>query len=173
MIAIKLQRIDHEDVSELQRQFGNAVRFAYNRYRDSDGTLSDAQVRRLAQYMNHIEKLDVTMLQDACYKAKALYKTHKDQDIVPIFGGRLNWNRYRKHLITKKEFRANRQLPICVRGDKATRGNRKFALDLNNDHIIFKPSKSEHYNIRFVHHGRVQRAMLAELQRRYDEREDV
>ena len=37
MIAIKLQRIDNEDVSELQRQFGNAVRFAYNRFWDSQG----------------------------------------------------------------------------------------------------------------------------------------
>ena len=44
MIAIRLKRIDNEDVSELQRQFGNAVRFAFNRYADSNGTLSDAQV---------------------------------------------------------------------------------------------------------------------------------
>lgn len=173
MIAIRLKRIDNEDVSELQRQFGNAVRFAFNRYADSNGTLSDAQVRGLAHRMSNIEKLDATMLQDACYKAKSLYNATEKTGASPIFGGRNNWNRYQKHLITREEFIANRQLPICVRGDKTHRGNRKFALDLNNDRIIFKPSKSEHYDIQFMHNGRVQRALLAELQRRYDSREEV
>ena len=173
MIAIRLKRIDNEDVSELQRQFGNAVRFAFNRYADSDGTLSDAQVRGLAHRMSNIEKLDATILQDACYKAKSLYNATEKTGTSPIFGGRNNWNRYQKHLISKEEFNANRQLPICVRGDKTHRGNRKFSLDLNNDRIIFKPSRSDHYEIKFVHHGRAQRALLAELQRRYDNREEI
>ena len=173
MLAIRLKRIDNEDVSELQRQFGNVVRFAFNRYADSKGMLTDAQVIGLAHRMNNIEKLDTTLLQQACYKGKALYEATEKSGLRPIFGGKCNWNRYQKHLISKDEFNANRQLPICVRGDKNSRGNRKFALDLNNDRIIFKPSKSEHYEIKFTHHGRVQRALLAELQRRYDSREEV
>ena len=173
MLAIKLKRMDDADVSELQRQFGNAVRFAFNRYADSQGSLGDAQVIGLAHRMNNIEKLDITILQQACYKAKSLYNATEKTGESPIFGGRNNWNRYQKHLITREEFIANRQLPICVRGDKTHRGNRKFALDLNNDRIIFKPSRSEHYEIKFVHHGRAQRALLAELQRRYDNREEV
>ena len=173
MLAIKLKRMDDADVSELQRQFGNAVRFAFNRYADSNGTLSDAQVIGLAHRMNNIEKLDTTLLQQACYKGKALYNATEKIGVSPIFGGRNNWNRYQKHIITREEFIANRQLPICVRGDKNSRGNRKFSLNLNNDRIIFKPSRSEHYEIKFVHHGRVQRAMLTELQRRYDNREEV
>lgn len=156
MLAIKLKRMDDVDVSELQLQFGNAVRFAFNRYADSQGSLSDAQVIGLAHRMNNIEKLDTTFLQQACYKAKSLYNATEKTGTSPIFGGRNNWNRYKKHLISKEEFNANRQLPICVRGDKNSRGNRKFALDLNNDMIIFKPSRSEHYEIKFVHHGRVQ-----------------
>lgn len=173
MLAIRLKRMDDADVSELQRQFGNAVRFAFNRYADSNGTLSDAQVIGLAHRMNNIEKLDTTLLQQACYKGKSLYNATEKTGESPIFGGRNNWSRYQKHLITREEFIANRQLPICVRGDKTHRGNRKFALDLNNDRIIFKPSRSEHYDIQFTHNGRVQRAMLAELQRRYDSREEV
>ena len=164
MIAIRLKRIDNEYVSELQRQFGNAVRFCFNRYADSNGTLTDAQVTRLAHRMNSVERLDSTMLLMASRKAHSIYKAFEKQGIDSlIFGGRNNWNRYQKHLISKEEFNANRQLPICVEGDKSHRGNRKFSLDLNNDRIIFKPSKSEHYEIKFVHYGRVQRALLAEL----------
>lgn len=173
MFAIKLKRIDNEDISELQRQFGNVIRFAFNRYADSKGTMSDAQVRNLVHRMQHIEKLDATILQDACYKGKVIYEATRKSGVSPIFGGCYNWNRYQKHLITREEFLANRQLPICIRGDKNSRGNRKFALDLNNDKIIFKPSRLEHYEIRFVHNGRVQRALLAELQRRYDNREEI
>ena len=174
MIAIKLARTDTSDVSELQRQFGNTVRFCFNRYSDSQGTVSDAQVLLLAHRMNHNEKLDGTMLLMAMRKAHSIYKAFEKQGIDSlIFGGKSNWLRYQKHLISKDEFNANRQLPICIEGDKNSRGNRKFALDLNNDRIIFKPSKSEHYDIKFVHHGKVQRAMLAELQRRYDNREEV
>lgn len=174
MIAIKLKRIDNEDVSELQRQFGNAVRFSFNRYADSNGTLTDAQVTRLAHRMNSVDRLDSTMLLMASRKAHSIYKAFEKQGIDSlVFGGRSNWNRYQKHLITKEEFIANRQLPICVEGDKSHRGNRKFALDLNNDRIIFKPSRSEHYDIKFTHYGRVQRALLAELQRRYDNREEI
>ena len=174
MIAIRLKRIDNEDVSELQRQFGNAVRFCFNRYVDSNGTLTDAQVTRLVHRMNSVERLDFTMLLMASRKAHSIYKAFEKQELDSlIFGGRNNWNRYQKHLISKEEFNANRQLPICVEGDKSHRGNRKFSLDLNNDRIIFKPSRSEHYEIKFVHHGRAQRAMLAELQRRYDNRDEV
>ena len=174
MLAIKLKRIDNEDVSELQRQFGNATRFCFNRYADSRGNLTDAQATGLAHRMLHVEKLDATMLLMASRKAHSIYRAFEKKGVKSlIFGGRGNWNRYQKHLISKDEFNANRHLPICVEGDKSHRGNRKFALDLNNNHIIFKPSKNEHYDIQFTHNGRVQRAMLAELQRRYDSREEI
>ena len=174
MIAIKLKRTDTSDVSELQRQFGNAVRFCFNRFIDTDGNITPAQASRLAQAMNHIERLDATILQMSSRKAYNIYKAFEKQgDATLIFGGKSNWTKYQRHLISKEEFNANRQLPICIEGDKNSRGNRKFALDLNNDRIIFKPSKSEHYNITFKSDGKARRAMLAELQRRYDNREDL
>ena len=174
MIAIKLTRTDISDVSELQRQFGNAVRFCFNRYSDFKGAVSDMQVERLAQNMNNIELLDATIVKSARRKAHAIYKAFaKQEDATLIFGGKSNWIRYQKHLITKEEFNANRQLPICIEGDKSHRGNRKFALDLNHDRIIFKSSKNEHYDITFKSDGKARRALLAELQRRYDAREEV
>lgn len=175
MIAIKLTRTDASDVSELQRQFGNAVRFCFNRYVDTDGNITPAQASRLAQAMNHVEMLDATILQMASRKAYAIYKAFKKQDknASLIFGGKNNWLRYQKHLISKEEFNANRQLPICIEGDKSHKGNRKFTLDLNNDRIIFKPSRSEHYDITFKSEGKARRAMLSELQRRYDVGEEL
>ena len=174
MIAIKLARTDISDVSELQRQFGNAVRFCFNRYVDTDGNIMPAQASRLAQAMNHVEMLDATTLQMASRKAYSIYKAFKKNDSDSlIFGGKSNWRRYQKHLISKEEFNANRQLPIYIEGDKNSRGNRKFSLDLNHDRIIFKPSKNEHYDITFKSKGNARRAWLAELQRRYDAREEL
>ena len=174
MIAIKLARTDTSDVSELQRQFGNAVRFCFNRFVDTNNNITPAQASKLAQAMNHVEMLDATILQMSSRKAYNIYKSFEKQgDATLIFGGKSNWTRYQKHLISKEDFNANRQLPICIEGDKSHRGNRKFALDLNNDRIIFKLSKSEHYDITFSSIGKARRALLTELQRRYDEREEI
>lgn len=105
MIAIKLTRTDISDVSELPLQFGNAVRFCFNRFVDMDNNITPAQASKLAQAMNHIERLDATTLQMASRKAHAIYKIFKKHDSDSlIFGGKSNWTRYQKHLISKDEF---------------------------------------------------------------------
>ena len=136
MITIKLPVQNKIDMSNYLNQWNSVVRFAYNRFHDDDN-LSLNEVERLVKsIMNNIDLMDASLIKDACHKAKLI----KSDGV--IFGGKKNWYNYIKKLITKDEFKKNRNLPLQIRGEtcKERKGNRKFKLDIiDNNQVIFKP----------------------------------
>lgn len=144
MITIKLPVQNKIDISEYLNQWNSVVRFAYNRFHDDD-TLKQSDVEKLVKStMNNVDLIDASLIKSAVDKAKSI-KSDK-----VIFGGKKNWYDYVKKLITKDEFKENRNLPLQVRGSTCDfRGNRKFKLDLiNNNQIIFKPNRANHFEIK-------------------------
>ena len=169
MITIKLKLKNTFGEAELIKQFNNVIRFAYNRYADGNIKKDSEIVRLIKSTMNHIDKLDSAMIEEAVKRAKHIFniqKSHGTEKI--IFGGKSNWNRYNKGLISKEEFEENKLLPLYSVGSHGSRGNRKFELDLKNNHVLFKKSRSEHFDLYFHNPSKNQKLLLDKLQDLYD-----
>ena len=113
------------------RKSSNMVRYAYNRFQDGK---SEKDIRALAHTLNNIPS-DSWFIQCAIKKADYINKTSKDK---VIFGGKFNFFQRLQNKISKEEYHQKRLLAIYSQGEKLRRGNRKFALDMVNNRIIFK-----------------------------------
>ena len=168
MITIKLKLKDTFDEVELIKQFNNVIRFAYNRYVDGNIKKDSEVVRLVKSTMHHIDKLDSAMIGWAVKKAKNIFKTQKSLGNEKIiFGGKNNWSKYNKGLISKEEFEENKLLPLYFVGESNQRGNRKFELDLKNNHILFKKSKTEHFDLYFHEPSKCQKELFYKYQDLY------
>lgn len=174
MLTKKLKHnlIFDDELNLFQRQFNSVVHFAFNRYADSKGGLKDCEVERLVKdTMNHIETLDASFVKQAVLKAKSIYESRKSKDGScdgVVFGGKVNFYRRMKSLISREEFREEVLLPVGMAGSKGDSGNRKFSLDLKNNHIVFKKDRTHHYDIRFHNPSRGDRNLLLQLQESYE-----
>lgn len=164
MITIKLRlKNENNNYAELLKQFSNGVHFAYNRYQDNPN-IKDSEVEFLIKTkMNNIGLLDASLIKQVVLKAKTL----KDKPKV-IFGGKLNYLRYLKGLITKEEYKTNKLLPLRVVGSKTDNGNRKFGLDLTNHKIVFKYNRNIHYELEYFRSSKNNEKLLKLLQDKYD-----
>ena len=119
------------------RKSSNMVRFAYNRFQDEK---SEKYIRLLSKSLENIHT-DSWFIQCAIKKANYIFLTNKEK---VIFGGKFNFFQRLKHKLNKNIFKENRLLGIYSQGEKLANGNRKFKLDISNNKIIFKFSKTKH-----------------------------
>ena len=117
------------------------VRYAFNRYKDNK---SEKDIRLLSKSLSNILS-DSWLIQCAIKKASYLYSANKEK---VIFGGKFNFFQRLKHKLNKDEYKSGRLLGIYSQGEKLANGNRKFKLDIANNQIIFKFSKSKHINLK-------------------------
>lgn len=83
--------------------------------------------------------MDSWFTQSAIYRAMGQVKSDKELGVVKrIFGGKKNFIRRMKGLVTKEEFQENKLEPIYLVGEAPAKGNRKF--NFASDFIIFKPN---------------------------------
>ena len=141
MKTVKLVIRNTIDILNDMRVFNSIVRVAFNRYQDG---MEEKEVRA---YCNVRFNYNSWFIQSAIKEAAALYKRNGDKHI--LFGGKNNLHQYLRGLIDKATFNYRRMLPIGIQGEKLHRGNRLFAFDLDNQRIIYKPSKSRHVDIQF------------------------
>lgn len=140
MITIKLPVINTIDITNYLKQYNNIVRFSYNRRKES---LTQSQIEKLVKLkMNNIDLMDSSFIRSAVDNSKNL----NIEDNV-VFGGKNNWTKYNKGLITKEQYQSNKLKPLIVRGETG-RGNRKFQLNMNNNEIIFKPNRNTKITLR-------------------------
>ena len=175
MLTKKLRHkfVFDEELMLFQRHFNSVVHFAFNRYADSKGVLKDSEVEKLVKdTMNHIETLDASFVKQAVLKAKSTYLSRKNGDgncEGIVFGGKWNFFRRIRNLISREEFRKEALLPVGMTGSRGDSGNRKFSLDLRNHRIVFKKDKSHHYDIPLNAYSKEDERLLFKLQDRYDE----
>jgi len=62
-----------------------------------------------------------------------------------IFGSKKIWEKRQRNEITNEEWKQSRLLPIYSIGETNQKGNRKFVLDIDNNQILFKSNKNNHY----------------------------
>lgn len=139
-ITIKIVKCDY--LLDLQKKYSSIVRFAYNRFKDG---LKEKEVRSKSNEI--FKSLGSWFIQCAIKEASQIYSRHKNKKV--IFGGRSNFIRYVKGLITKEEYRSNRLHSIVIQGEKLQSGNRSFNFNFDENFIIYKFSRNEHYRIEF------------------------
>jgi IS605 OrfB family transposase len=137
LITIKLKIQNEIDIFDIQKQWNNCYRVAYNRFTED---YADKEVDSYLSNLNNIELLDKSMRQSIRKKAKTDYSTNEIKN--PIFGGKLNFTKRKYKEISNEEYKKNRLHGIWMIGDKNSySGNRKFKLDIiKNNTIIFKPN---------------------------------
>ena len=142
MKTVKLTISNNVDVLDDMRVFSSIVRVAFNRYQDG---LGEKEVRA---YCNSMFDQNSWFIQSAIKEAAALYKLNGEKRI--LFGGKNNLHQYLKGLIDKATFKYRRMFPVGIQGEKLRKGNRLFAFDLDNQRLIYKPSKDRHVEIQFL-----------------------
>ena len=154
---------------ELIKQYNHVMRFAYKRFLEKDQKESEVS-RTIKSVMRNIGRMDAYFTSCAIKQGHVVYKVqkgHKAKNV--IFGGKYNWHRYTKGLITKEEFEENRLSPMVIIGESPHKGNRKFELDLYNNRLMFKKSKTEHYDLLFHEPSKGHRKLLDAFQALYDQ----
>lgn len=74
-------------------------------------------------------------------------KKSKRKDWQPYFG---DYQRRRKGLISREEYKESRLLPLLSEGEKDRKGNRHLKLDIENGRFIYKRRKGEHILLEIV-----------------------
>ena len=140
MISYKLTA-SHSIPEDYFRQFNNVVRFAHNRW--IEGKMV-TEIERDCKSMKNIDLLDASFVKMAVNSAKSLKTKEK-----VVFGSRFLFNKFKyKKTENKTEWHQKRNSSIYLRGSSCDQnGNRKAALDLANQKIIFKPRRGLSYEI--------------------------
>jgi len=155
MKTIKAKILNKVDFSNELKTFNSIARIAFNRFQDG---LKEKQVRAICHSL--FPNLNCWFLQCAVKEGSALYAKHKDSKV--IFGGKSNYAKYLKHLISKDEWKAKRTMPISIQGEKLQKGNRLFDFDLNDNKVFYKPSKGMKIEIKFNRfRGKIQNELNA------------
>ena len=135
MITIKLKIKD--DISSsfvpFQMKWNWIYRYAFNRFSDSNKKLSTFDAFDAIKNLNNVDDIDLSWKREAFKAANALYKANKALGIeTTIFGGKDEFLRLKKQLITVEEFRYKRDIKITMEGSQGDiMGNRKFKFNVD------------------------------------------
>ena len=128
-----------------QKVFNNMVRYAYNRLVDNE-ELKEKDLRHIVtETFNQSSWLTQCAIKDATY----LYKANKAKgnNKPVIFGGLKNLKELLTKKKTKEQYKLDKLVPITFQGEKGYYGNRSFNFNFNNNKLIYKPNKKQHYNL--------------------------
>ena len=128
---------DRNFIKDEIRKSSNMVRYAFNRYKDGK---SEKDIRLLSKSISNVPS-DSWFIQCAIKKANYLFLANKEK---VIFGGKFNFFQRLKCKLNKDEFKSGRLLGVYSQGETLRCGNRKFKLDIVNNQIIYKFSKTKH-----------------------------
>ena len=140
MITIKLPITYHssEDadlIISIQRLQSSMIRSAY---KAASFGLAEISVREELRNRFSSTQLDSWFQQSAVKSGIGMYKADVELgNSIRIFGGKHNFIRRSKGLISNEEWKECRLLPLYLIGESPAKGNRKF--NFFNDHIVFKP----------------------------------
>ena len=145
MITVKLKYKASEEsrnlIHEYMRQYSMCLRFMFNRISDNP-SLTQKELTELTGTINGIELLDSWFKQSSIYDAKAKRKQIEETGgRSVVFGGRKNFVRRCKGLISHEDWCEMRMIPICSIGESLNKTNRKFRVNLSENVIVFQPDR--------------------------------
>lgn len=124
-------------ILEYIKNYNNVLHFTYNRLHENED-LKTKEITVLQKTMNNI-------FVDSYFKCSAIFdsKSLLGKEKV-IFGGKKLFIEKCQNKISKEEFKIKKLRPIYSVGESPQKGNRKFSI-ITENHIIFKPTKEEHF----------------------------
>ena len=141
IITLKIKYSTDENsktrILEYIKNYNNVLHFTYNRLHEND-RLKTKEITVLQKTMNNVF-IDSHFKNSAIFDSKTLL--HNDK---VIFGGKKLFIDRCQNKISKEEFRLNKLRPLYSVGESSRKGNRKFLI-ITENHIIFKPTKEEHF----------------------------
>lgn len=141
MKTVKLSISNDARINDYIRVFSSIYRMAFNRCQDG---LSNKEIRN---YLKSRFNVNSWLVESARAEAYNLYLSCGQKSV--LFGGKYNLVQFLKGNITKSEFKKNRSIALCSIGEALNKGNRLVDFCLNDNFIVFKPSRGEHFVIRY------------------------
>ena len=121
------------------------IRYAYNRLVDNK-ELKEKELRAIVtKTFNQPSWLTQCAIKDAIY----LYRANKAKgsNKPVIFGGLKNLKDLLLKRKTKEQYKLDKLLPITYQGECMYYGNRMFNFNFNNNELIYKPNRKQHYTL--------------------------
>lgn len=159
MVSVKCKIKNTIEIDDYTRQFNNVLRYAYNRFCEKLDFLS--VYHKCNKELKNKGLLDASFIESAVNKAQWIFKTRGSG---VIFGGKKNFFDIKNKKTDKSEFCKKRNEWLLSVGRAGFKGNRKFNFDLDNNKIVFKPSKKVKIEIIFEDVGKNQRKLLSAAQ---------
>lgn len=153
---IKYQTENQKIINDYIHRFNNLLRCTYN-YIFENLSAKNPEILKFQKTLKNIP-IECGFLMSSRYKAKELItnekktfesinqkrksKNLKEREHLRkcLFGGKLLYDKYLKGLISKEDFKKQRNFPIYVVGEANVKSNRHFRINDENT-IIFKPNK--------------------------------
>lgn len=143
-------------IIEYIQNYNNVVRFTYNRLLENN-SLKTKELTELQKTMNNIF-IDSHFKNSAIFESKSLINKNKKI----IFGGKKLFFERMNNKLTKEDYRKQKLIPLCSIGEASKKGNRKFKIE-NENYILFKPTKNEHFILELESVGKNYRSYLNKL----------
>jgi hypothetical protein len=154
MITYKFQFNSDKEFYDLLKEGNKITRIAYNIYKKGfDVTLKQCIGLIKKDYNYNKDLIDASMIESFCQDALALYKSCDERNQKKLtFGSKKKWKEFIKGNLTKEEwFNIRDTRALFFMGKSADRfGNRKFQLDTENNKVIFKHKRKNHYNLNLI-----------------------
>lgn len=152
MITIKLEYKSDKTFYPLLKEGNKIVRIAYNLFKKGYD-LKNVEKQILENYSYDKDLLDRSMIKWFCQDADAILKSVNERgQKTMIFGSKKKWKEFNKGNISKEEWfdiRNNRGL-LFVGSKNDYKGNRKVELDIENNKILFKHNRKNHYELNLI-----------------------
>ena len=166
MITIKLKYKSstpyfQKFLGKLRQQFSCVYRYSYNRLYDG---LSKIDIYHQISELNNVEMVNSRLINDCIDFAARIYEKDKKDNHKSIFGGRKNFIQLIKGKLTKSEYSKKRLNSLYIQGETTRNGNRYFTLDIENNKIIFKYNRDNHYKLNINSTSKHDLKLLKELQ---------
>ena len=160
MVTIKLKYDVNQEYQSLiqkyQRQYSSILHVFYQQL-SREQTLQpeyaylkiDSIIKQKFKTLNNIELMNDWFCRSAIGEAYQLVKSNNENSKV-IFGGKGNFIRRCKNLISREQFLENKKLnPIYSIGNaKPYKGNQKFEIKEDLETVIFKPERQTHIELK-------------------------
>lgn len=156
IITLKIKYSTDENsksrILEYIKNYNNVLHFTYNRLHENED-LKTKEITLLQKTMNNI-------FVDSYFKCSSIFdsKSLLEKEKV-IFGGKKLFIDRCQNKISKEEFKIKKLRPIYSVGESSKKGNRKFSI-ITENHIIFKPTKEEHFLLEITPNKNYQKYLL-------------
>ena len=126
---------------------------------DNKNTKNPAKILKYINNKNNLV-LDTYFRRSSIYDAKSEISKNNKSKIV--FGGKNLFLKRQNNQITKDEYKKKKLRPLCMVGCASEKGNLKFKIT-SKDEILFKPNRSEHFDLKLKFVGRNYQKKLEKL----------